>query len=78
MEFLVSSHFLFDFIFDIRFSSSFLQDSDDIYTKSYIPGTLTKHKFETLGTRDAVKNSRQNYLTNQKKEQGKHTRMEIT
>lgn len=49
-----------------------LQDSDDIYSKSYIPGTLTKYKFETLGTHDAVKESRQNYLSNQKKEQGKH------
>lgn len=48
-----------------------LQDTDDIYSQSYIPGTLTKHKFETLGTRDAVKDTRQNYLTNQKKEQGK-------
>ncbi|KAG4070746.1 hypothetical protein HA402_010972 [Bradysia odoriphaga] len=46
-----------------------MKDSDDIFSKSYIPGTLTKHKFETLGTRDAVKDSRQNYLSNQKKEQ---------
>lgn len=57
--------FLFIFV-------SLLQDSDDIYANTYIPGTLTKHKFETLGTSDAVKESRQNYLTNQKKEKGKY------
>lgn len=49
-----------------------LQDSDDIFSHSYIPGTLTNHKYETLGTRDAVKDSRQHYLLNQKKEQGTH------
>lgn len=60
--------------FDIIFIFvSLLQDLDDIYANTYIPGTLTKHKLETLGTSDAVKESRQNYLTNQKKEKGKYT-----
>ncbi len=58
-------------IFIFNFNFFLLQDTEDIYSQSYIPGTLTKHKFETLGTRDAVKDTRQNYLTNQKKEQGK-------
>lgn len=69
VKYFVSIQCKFDFISDILPLLS-LQDSDDIYSKSYIPGTLTKHKFETLGTRDAVKESRQNYLSNQKKEQG--------
>lgn len=43
---------------------------DDIFSKSNIPGILTKHKFTTLGTHDAVKESRRSYLMNQQQRQG--------
>lgn len=52
------------------------QDPDDIYSQSYIPGTLTNHKIATLSTRDAVKDSRQQFLLNEKKKKG--TRIKIT
>lgn len=41
------------------------------YTEDDIPGTLTKHKWKTLGTPDAVKQSRISYQMNQQKKQGK-------
>ncbi|XP_055375870.1 uncharacterized protein LOC129608408 [Condylostylus longicornis] len=38
----------------------------DIYSRSYNPGTLTKQKFELLGTHEAVKESHRSYFVNQK------------
>lgn len=45
---------------------------EDIYSKSYIPGTFTKHKFNTLGTHTAVKESRHRFMTSEQQKQGKH------
>lgn len=41
-------------------------DAESLYSRYNIPGTLTQHKFEELGTHDAVKQSRKNLITNQK------------
>lgn len=44
---------------------------EDIFARSYTPGSLTKHKFNTLGTHEAVKESRRTYQTNQQQKQGR-------
>lgn len=43
---------------------------EDVFSKSYIPGTLTKHKLNTLGTHTAVKESRHRFLTHEQQKQG--------
>ncbi|XP_055848101.1 uncharacterized protein LOC129913438 [Episyrphus balteatus] len=43
---------------------SISDDTESLYSRYNIPGTLTQHKFEELGTHDAVKQSRKTHITN--------------
>ncbi|XP_055918821.1 uncharacterized protein LOC129950907 [Eupeodes corollae] len=43
---------------------SISDDTESLYSRFNIPGTLTQHKFEELGTHDAIKQSRKTHSTN--------------
>lgn len=53
----------------LTFFIIYFQDIEDISSKSYVSGSLTQHKMETLGTHEAVRQARQRHLSNKQKEQ---------
>lgn len=49
-----------------------LQNVDDITAPGYRPGDLTNHKFRTLGTQEGVQHSRNEYMVDLRRIQGKN------
>ncbi|CAD7079418.1 unnamed protein product [Hermetia illucens] len=45
-------------------TNNIVDQTSNVFSQPYIPGTMTSHKHETLGTHEAVKQSRKNYITN--------------
>ena len=48
-----------------------LQDTDNIFSRYYVPGTLTRHKQEELGTPEAALAARRSHYVKQKQQKGK-------